>query len=213
QRGQHAGRSGNALAAFEVEPARVVVAKDHSQAGDAQILGLLRACLERLDHGIHQPRASGETFQAVKHKNENPGRFAENAEHIRRSDVPAAHGAYVHPFGARHEITRGNRTENIGRNDDGEVADTARKIAQKYRVQAFNSLAEAAAASDGLSIVTPTTIHYELAKLLLQQGKHVLVEKPMTDNAAQAAELVQFSQQNHCVLQVGHVERFNPVLR
>src|SRR5205814_1124461 len=60
---------------------------------------------------------------------------------------------------------------------------------------------------------TPTTIHYELAKLLLQQGKHLLVEKPMTDNAAQAAELVRFSQQNHCVLQVGHVERFNPVFR
>ena len=93
------------------------------------------------------------------------------------------------------------------------IADTARKIAQKYRVQAFNFVAEAAAASDGLSIVTPTMTHYELAKLLLQQGKHVLVEKPMTDNAAQAAELVRFSQQNHCVLQVGHVERFNPVLR
>jgi predicted dehydrogenase len=49
--------------------------------------------------------------------------------------------------------------------------------------------------------------------LLLQQGKHVLVEKPMTDDAAQAAELVQLSRQNHCVLQVGHVERFNPVFQ
>ena len=93
------------------------------------------------------------------------------------------------------------------------IADTGRKIAQKYRVQTFSSVAEAAAASDGLSIVTPTTTHYELARVLLQQGKHVLVEKPMTDNAAQAAELVQLSQQNHCVLQVGHVERFNPVFR
>jgi predicted dehydrogenase len=46
---------------------------------------------------------------------------------------------------------------------------------------------------------------------LLVQGKHVLVEKPMTDSAAEAAELVKLAQQNGCVLQVGHVERFNPV--
>ncbi len=93
------------------------------------------------------------------------------------------------------------------------IAETARKIAEKYRVQAFKSVAEAAAASDGLSVVTPTTTHYELARALLRQGKHLLLEKPMTDNAAQAAELVQLSRQNRCVLQVGHVERFNPVFQ
>ena len=59
----------------------------------------------------------------------------------------------------------------------------------------------------------PPTTHFELAKSLLQQGKHVLVEKPMTDNTAQAAELVQLAQQKNCVLQVGHVERFNPVFK
>jgi predicted dehydrogenase len=74
-------------------------------------------------------------------------------------------------------------------------------------------VAEAAAASDAVSIVTPTTTHFELAKALLQQGRHVLVEKPMTDKAAQAAELVQLAQQQKCVLQVGHVERFNPVFK
>lgn len=72
-------------------------------------------------------------------------------------------------------------------------------------------MAEAAAACDALSIVTPTVTHFEIAKILLQQGRHVLVEKPMTDNTAQAAELVQLAQQHRCVLQVGHVERFNPV--
>ena len=77
----------------------------------------------------------------------------------------------------------------------------------------FTLCAEAAAASDALSIVTPTTTHFDLAKALLEQGKHVLVEKPMTDNAAQAAELVQLAQQKNCVLQVGHVERFNPVFK
>ncbi len=93
------------------------------------------------------------------------------------------------------------------------VAETARRFAQKYQVRAFGSVAEAVSASDAISIVTPTTTHYELAKTLLQQGRHVLVEKPMTDNASQAAELVQLARQRNCVLQVGHVERFNPVFK
>jgi predicted dehydrogenase len=91
--------------------------------------------------------------------------------------------------------------------------ETARKIAERYRVRAFDSVADAAEASDALSIVTPTTTHFELAKMLLQRGRHVLVEKPMTENSAQATELVQLAQQRHCVLQVGHVERFNPVFK
>ncbi len=89
--------------------------------------------------------------------------------------------------------------------------ETARKIAEKYKVRAFASVPEAASASDALSIVTPTTTHYDLAKPLLQAGKHLLVEKPMTDDAIQAADLVQLAQAGNCVLQVGHVERFNPV--
>jgi predicted dehydrogenase len=90
-------------------------------------------------------------------------------------------------------------------------ADTARKIAARHNARVFNSIAEAATASDALNIVTPTTTHFDIAKELLQQGKHVLVEKPMTDSSAQAAELIQVAQQKNCVLQVGHVERFNPV--
>lgn len=91
------------------------------------------------------------------------------------------------------------------------AADTAQRFAEKYGVRAFDSVAEAADASDAVSIVTPTTTHFDLARALLQQGRHVLVEKPMTDNTAQAAELVELAQQQRCVLQVGHVERFNPV--
>jgi predicted dehydrogenase len=89
--------------------------------------------------------------------------------------------------------------------------ETARKIAEKHKLHVFASIAEAAAASDALNIVTPTTTHFDIAKQLLAQGKHVLVEKPMTDSSEQAAELIQIAQQKNCVLQVGHVERFNPV--
>jgi predicted dehydrogenase len=107
------------------------------------------------------------------------------------------------------ELAAAGKVEFAGVYDT--VTETAQRLAQKYRVRVFGSVAEAAAASDAVNIVTPTTTHFELAKLLLQQGRHVLVEKPMTDNAAQATELVQLAQQKHCVLQVGHVERFNPV--
>jgi predicted dehydrogenase len=91
--------------------------------------------------------------------------------------------------------------------------ETARRVAEKCGVPAFDSLAEAVAASDALSLVTPTTTHFDLAMTLLQQGRHVLVEKPMTDNATQAAALVQAARERGCVLQVGHVERFNPVFQ
>ena len=90
-------------------------------------------------------------------------------------------------------------------------AETARKIAEKHQLHVFSSIAEAAAASDALNIVTPTVTHFDIAQSLLTQGKHVLVEKPMTDDSAQAAQLIELAQQKNCVLQVGHVERFNPV--
>jgi predicted dehydrogenase len=92
-------------------------------------------------------------------------------------------------------------------------AETARKISAKCNARIFDSIAEAAANSDALNIVTPTVTHFELAKQLLQQGKHLLIEKPMTDDSAQAAELIQLAQRHNCVLQVGHVERFNPVFK
>ena len=91
--------------------------------------------------------------------------------------------------------------------------DTANKVAARHGTRIFSSISDAAANSDALNIATPTTTHFEIAKPLLAQGKHVFVEKPMTDDSAKAAELVQLARQTNCVLQVGHVERFNPVFK
>src|SRR5258708_34623125 len=109
------------------------------------------------------------------------------------------------------DLANADEVEFVGLYDV--AAETARKIADRYRVRSLGSALDAIAASDALSIVTPTSTHFEAAKACLSQGKHVLVEKPMTDNAAQAAELVLLAQKNKCVLQVGHVERFNPVFK
>jgi predicted dehydrogenase len=92
-------------------------------------------------------------------------------------------------------------------------AANARQMAEKHGAPVLASLEEAAERAEALSIVTPTVTHFEIARRLLGAGKHLLVEKPMTDNATQAAELVQLARERRCVLQVGHVERFNPVFR
>jgi predicted dehydrogenase len=84
-------------------------------------------------------------------------------------------------------------------------------VATRHRTQAFASLEAALQASEAVSIVTPTVTHYEIARRFLESGKHVLLEKPMTTTTAQAAELVDLAQRKGAVLQVGHVERFNPI--
>ena len=109
------------------------------------------------------------------------------------------------------ELASGSVLEFVGVCDSN--PETARRVAERHRVRVFASVAEAASASDALSVATPTSTHFELAKELLTAGKHVLVEKPMTDTTESAAELVRLAQQRNCVLQVGHVERFNPVFK
>ena len=107
------------------------------------------------------------------------------------------------------ELAKAGAVEFVGVFD----ADSARakEIAGRHGVSVLKSIDEATAEADALSVVTPTSTHFELASGLLGKGCHVLVEKPMTDSAAEAAELVKLAQERDRVLQVGHVERFNPV--
>ena len=63
---------------------------------------------------------------------------------------------------------------------------------------------------DAAVIATPTRTHFDIAKDLLESGVHVLIEKPLTDSVADAEELVAIADRCGCVVQVGHVERFNP---
>lgn len=62
---------------------------------------------------------------------------------------------------------------------------------------------------DAVSIAATTKQHYQIAKSCLEQGIHVLLEKPMTETIEQATALIALAQQNQCKLQIGHMERFN----
>jgi predicted dehydrogenase len=88
----------------------------------------------------------------------------------------------------------------------------ANAIGKKYGVPAAQSLEQFADMVDAASVATPTSTHYQVAYLLLSRRKHLLIEKPITGNTQEASELAELATHYHLVLQVGHVERFNPVL-
>ncbi len=66
---------------------------------------------------------------------------------------------------------------------------------------------------DAVSIVTPTSTHFKIAKYFLEKKVHVLLEKPMTETVAQAKKLNNIAKKNKCILQIGHLEQFNPAIR
>jgi len=86
------------------------------------------------------------------------------------------------------------------------------ELAQELEVKAFGNYQALLDACDGVDISATTTAHYDLAKTALLAGKHVFVEKPITAELGQARELVSLAAQQNLKLQVGHIERFNPVI-
>lgn len=93
--------------------------------------------------------------------------------------------------------------------------DTARaaEIAGPLGAPVAASLEEFISMVDVASVAVPTIAHREVAGRLLEAGKHVLVEKPIADNHRDALALVELAREHALVLQVGHIERYNPVLR
>ena len=90
--------------------------------------------------------------------------------------------------------------------------EAASALAKKYKCTAAQHYQDLAGKVDAVSIVTPTSSHYEIAKFFLSQGIHVLVEKPMVVTLREADDLIALAQQHKLVLQVGYLERFNPVI-
>lgn len=83
------------------------------------------------------------------------------------------------------------------------------EISSKYNLNSFGSLDEAIDKCDAVIIASPTKFHFDIAKKSVLKCKHVLVEKPMTENYTQAKELEAVVKEKNIIFQVGHVERFN----
>ena len=90
--------------------------------------------------------------------------------------------------------------------------DRASEVAKELSCEAFTNPQDLIGKVDAVSIASTTQTHFELAKLFLNAGVHVLVEKPITAESYQAKELCEIAKAKNLKLQVGHIERFNPAL-
>ena len=91
-------------------------------------------------------------------------------------------------------------------------AESARAVAEKNHTRGMTDYRELLGQVDAVSIVVPTTLHFQVARDFLAAGAHVLVEKPITVTVEEADELIRLAAEKDCRLMVGHLERFNAAL-
>ncbi|GGD83854.1 Gfo/Idh/MocA family protein [Planktosalinus lacus] len=84
------------------------------------------------------------------------------------------------------------------------------KIEEEFGYKAFDSAESLIQACDMVDVVTPTVYHFETAKKIIASGKHLFIEKPITQSIEEAEELIELADKHGVKGQVGHVERFNP---
>ncbi len=101
--------------------------------------------------------------------------------------------------------------EFVGFYDPNE--DIRKSISETHQIKAYDELDALISDADCIDVVSPTVFHYEIAKKAIIAGKHVFIEKPLTETLEQAEELVALSQKHNVKVQVGHVERYNPAIR
>ncbi|HEY0156085.1 MAG TPA: Gfo/Idh/MocA family oxidoreductase [Thermoanaerobaculia bacterium] len=88
----------------------------------------------------------------------------------------------------------------------------AAEVAETLQLKRFASVAELAKEIDGAVVATPTTSHFEVASELLEAGVDVMVEKPITSTVDEARRLIELAAKHGRIVQVGHVERYNPAI-
>ena len=91
-------------------------------------------------------------------------------------------------------------------------ADAARKVADELGVEAVADYRSVLDRVDAISIAVPTPLHHAVACAALERGVHVLVEKPIATTVEEARDMIRLAERHGCVLQVGHLERFNPAI-
>jgi predicted dehydrogenase len=100
------------------------------------------------------------------------------------------------------------RAELVGFYDPNDAM--AAQVAEKYQITRFSDPDKLIDACDLIDVVAPTPLHFQLCEKAIRKGKHVFVEKPLAGTMEEARVLVQLVRESNVMLQVGHVERFNP---
>jgi predicted dehydrogenase len=90
--------------------------------------------------------------------------------------------------------------------------ESAEQIAQKHGARAYSNYHDILSQVDAVSLAVPTSLHYKIARDILEANIHCLIEKPITKTIEEASILIEIAQQNSLVLQVGHIVRFNSVM-
>jgi len=90
------------------------------------------------------------------------------------------------------------------------IQENAQKVAKEFGYKAFDSITKLIEEVDVVDIVTPTLSHFKCAKEAISKGKHIFIEKPITNTVTEAEAIRTLVSQEHVKGQVGHVERFNP---
>lgn len=105
-------------------------------------------------------------------------------------------------------LQQSTKYELVGFYDEN--AENALKIEKEFGYKRFDTIAKLLTAVDVVDIVTPTLSHYKCAKVAIKSGKHVFLEKPISNTVAEAEEIIALAKEYNVKGQVGHVERFNP---
>lgn len=88
-----------------------------------------------------------------------------------------------------------------------------RQVAQQWDATSFSDYRDITSQVDAVSIATPTVSHHKIAHYFLSSGKDVFLEKPMASTVEEAEDLIRLADEKQRVLQIGHVERFNPAIK
>ena len=105
-------------------------------------------------------------------------------------------------------LAESDQYELVGFYDEDAI--NAKRVADEFGYQAFDNLNELIDQVDVIDIVTPTLSHYQCAIKAIEKGKHIFIEKPITNTLEEAKGLIGLADQKQVKGQVGHVERFNP---
>ncbi len=89
----------------------------------------------------------------------------------------------------------------------------ARQFARQYNSRAVDDVNEIINEVDVASIAVPTVHHLDIAQMLIEKGKAVLIEKPLASNSQEANKILELAHKHNVIVQVGHTERFNPVVQ